>query len=542
MDQVRTALVWLKEQHFWVLSGLVAIIALFCWSKASGKMSATFAKGQSDIKAEFESVKKVQSDPFHPNDDVNEKQAAQTKQQAEDVRKLWQALYDRQRKQVLEWPQVLTKEFRDTVEKLQFGANIPEGLRNNYQNYISNHYPELPKQIDARPIDENVTASPGGAPIAPGRPVAEAPGGAGEVTDDNDYIVEWDAADQALIRDKLNFPQQPRSLRIWVTQEDLWVYHTLLDVIAKTNQAAGATRNSNAAIPRVMQLAVGRTAGQESRKGGRLLMAPSAPQGGGGPPGTEAPAPPGGPPAAEGPSGGRGTEMMMMERGPGGNGEMTEDQERAFLLFNRYLDAQGKPIPFGGGGAAAGPDAQPTPPAGDANAGGAAPPIDLTVFGQEYKRLPVRMVLRMDQRWLPYLISVCASEPLQIEVQEVRVNVTDATGVGNGGPAGGGIPGGPGGARVFADEPPVQSFPMQTEMVNVVIQGTIYIFNKPNPALLSPGDQQQPATPPAARNDAIEPYFVERRRAWRDHLQTKQMLVPTIANCVTRRTAHRLIS
>jgi hypothetical protein len=222
----------------------------------------------------------------------------------------------------------------------------------------------------------------------------------------------------------------------------------------------------------------------------------------------------------------------MLERGPGGAGEMTEEQERAALLYNRYLDPDGKPIPFSGGGAPAA-DAQPAPPA-DANAANAAPPIDLTVFGPEYKRLPVRMVLRMDQKWLPYLISVCASEPLQIEVQEVRVNVADATGVANGGPGGGGVPGGPGGARVFTDEQPQQPFPTQTEMVNVVIQGTIYIFNKPNPTVLQIPADQQPATP-AARDDMLNRYYVDWRRV-RNDMRGIQVATTTAA-CVSRREA-----
>ena len=46
-------------------------------------------------------------------------------------------------------------------------------------------------------------------------------------------------------------------------------------------------------------------------------------------------------------------------------------------------------------------------------------------FGKEFKRLPVRMRLWMDQRWLPHLISECANAPLQVEVQEVRINVAD---------------------------------------------------------------------------------------------------------------------
>ena len=46
MDQLRTALVWLQRQHFWVLWGLVALIAIGCWAKASGQLTTLFDKNQ----------------------------------------------------------------------------------------------------------------------------------------------------------------------------------------------------------------------------------------------------------------------------------------------------------------------------------------------------------------------------------------------------------------------------------------------------------------------------------------------------------------
>jgi hypothetical protein len=491
MDQLRTALVWLKKHHFWVLCGLVALVSLGSWAKASGKLSALFTTNQNAIKSEFTNVKGVRDNPFHPNEEVNSKQQEQTAKQAADVAKLWQELYERQRKNVLEWPPELSKDFRDFVDKLEFGAVIRPDLRNHYQNYIENHFPALPKQIEARAIDASVTAGagPGGAEFGGGRFAAEGPGGTGtELLDDNNYICEWSPADQAIVRDDLNFREQPTSLRIWVTQENLWVYHTLLDVIAKTNRAANATRISNAAVQQIGELAVGPRAAAGSQTSGRLWVKPAeatASVGPGGP--GEA-----GPGAAAGPEGGAGARLEFSpERMGPGSGPMTEEQEKSYLLSGRYLDAQGKPIPFGGGGAApaTGEEASPAPAADPAAAGQA---LDLTMFGQEYKRLPVRMSLRMDQRWLPRLISECASQPLQVEVQEVRINPPEGIGGAAGGPGMGRMgEGGPGGtASVFSEEPAVQPFPTQPEMVNVIIQGTIYIFNKPNQAILqTPGEQ-----------------------------------------------------
>ncbi len=364
MDQLRTALVWLQRQHFWVLSGLVALIAIGCWAKASSQLTTLFNKNQQTINGGFASVKNVESTPFHPNDEVNEKQAAQTTEQSKAVAKLWQQLYDRQRAHVLTWPEQLSKDFRDYVEKLQFGDDIVPKWRSHYQNYVEGHFPELPKQIDARPLDTSASTSlggPGGGRFygGPEGPGAAAPGSS-DLLDENNYICEWYDSDQAKIRDELNFSTRPSSLQIWVTQEDLWVYHTLLDVIAKTNQAAHASRMSNAAVKTVKELSVGWPAAKYNRTANRLFVEPPAPAATGGP-GTASPeGGPGTPPGASGP----GQEFPSGGRGPGG-GQMTEEQERAMLLSGRYLDAQGKPIPFGGAGGAAAPEqAAPPPDAG----------------------------------------------------------------------------------------------------------------------------------------------------------------------------------
>lgn len=477
MDQLRTALAWLKRHHFWVLCVFAALVAIGCWWKASGKMQSLYKTHQTQITTEFKNVKSLRDDPFHPNQDVNDKQAAETKTQAQGVAKIWQQLYDRQREEVLKWPvPPLSKEFGDYVEKLQFGADIPPMLRNNYQNYVEGHFKELPKAIDARPISASAATGPGGGR---GYGFEGAAGLPDELQDESDYVCQWLDQDQAHIRDELHFTVRPSSLRIWVTQEDLWVYHTLLRVIAKTNQAAHASRMSNAAVKVVAELAVGQRAATSSRTPNRLTVPPPAVVA------TEATGPGVSAPAAAAP----GRPGYSGPDGGGAPGQaMTEEQDRAMLLSWRYLDGQGKPLPFGAGAAPAGED---VPPA-EASAG-AGQPLDLTIFGQEYKRLPVRMVLRMDLRWLPRLISECASEPLQIEVQEVRVNVPEAAG-GGGGPGGGfRFEGGPGGgsaaANSFPEETEPQPFPSHPEIVNVIIQGTIYIFNKPNPSILQPTEQ-----------------------------------------------------
>jgi hypothetical protein len=329
-----------------------------------------------------------------------------------------------------------------------------------------------------------------------------------EEMNDN-YICEW--LDQAYVRQLLDFPTRPTSIRVWVTQEDLWVYKTLLTVIANTNKAAGATRKSNAAVKTIYSLEVGKRAAPFSRTPGRVYRVPTAAAAGegmlGGVAGAE------GGMATEGASrygyGGTGGEGesrggygygygaggsgMEGRYGPGGTeGPMTEDQERDMLTGGRYLGPDGKPL--GGGGDMAMAD-----PAADPAAAVPAAPLEL---GVEYKRLPVRMSLQMDQRWLTHLITECANQPLQVEVQEVRINPSDFAGASGGGfqsiSSGYGRGGGEGafgggGASLFPERTGIQTFSAYPNLVNVVVQGTIYIFNPPDPAVLQAGEETQVA-------------------------------------------------
>jgi hypothetical protein len=91
----------------------------------------------------------------------------------------------------------------------------------------------------------------------------------------------------------------------------------------------------------------------------------------------------------------------------------------------------------------------------------------------------------MDQRWLPQLIAECASAPLQVEIQEVRVNVGDD------GP-GGGSRGGFGGGRQSYGAGSMGGVEMTPEsepnMKSIVLQGTVYIFNPPTEAAAAGAD------------------------------------------------------
>jgi hypothetical protein len=142
----------------------------------------------------------------------------------------------------------------------------------------------------------------------------------------------------------------------------------------------------------------------------------------------------------------------------------------------RYIDNDGKPIP-------------------DASTG----------LGVEYRRLPVRMRLMMDARWIPKVLVECANAPLPIEVQRLRINPEQSgasfdmsafAGAGGGGGEAGGRPFGGGGTRSFGGEgytPSVGS--PSADLATVEIYGFVYIYNPPDSTVLTvPGGEDVAAT------------------------------------------------
>ena len=69
MDQLRKALAWLKKYHFWVLSVLVAVIALACWKMAAAKLKQRACREQIHHQGGVQQPEKFRGKPFHPNDD-----------------------------------------------------------------------------------------------------------------------------------------------------------------------------------------------------------------------------------------------------------------------------------------------------------------------------------------------------------------------------------------------------------------------------------------------------------------------------------------
>lgn len=450
MDKVRAFLRATWKQRFWVLTVIAPLVAAICWMSASGKLQAEFQANKTTIEGHFSAMQSIASEPIHGNDQVNQKEMEETLAISKSVRALWQELYENQREQVLFWPN-LGEDFVSYIEKKKFQSTISSDMRRRYLDYIETQFDRLLGIVDAQKLDTTGGTS-GLIGGAEGRMMAPTASGVPGMT--RDYLVDW--LDQGELQTNLSFGgREPTSLQIWVAQEDLWVYETLLGVIDRTNEARGATRGAeNAAIRVITELQVGAKAALAMNQKGNVI-APAA-------------------------AAGDGMEQMMtgpemgmpMDPMMGGDGMSAGAAVDAMLLMQRYIGADGKPI---------------------------ADPA--TGMGIEYRRLPVRMVLTMDQRWIPKVLVECANAPLPIEVQRLRINpeqsgagytgtIGSSAGMGGvGGMMGGGMEGGrgvpsfmgspssfTGGGAAAAPLPPG----IAADYATVEIQGLVYIFNEPS--------------------------------------------------------------
>jgi hypothetical protein len=139
-----------------------------------------------------------------------------------------------------------------------------------------------------------------------------------------------------------------------------------------------------------------------------------------------------------------------------GEGQFGEgaDSSDAELLSFRYLDtATGEPL------------------AGDRES-----------LNTEFRKLPVRMVLRMDQSWIPHVLVECANAALPVEVKKLRINPDQSgEGFGKGGASGGRSRSNIRGMQPIADD---------GSLVEVEIQGAVYIYNEPDKSKLEiPGEE-----------------------------------------------------
>ena len=231
MDKVKIALAQLKKHHFWVLSLLVAIMALTTWSMATGDLDAIFTARKGAVEGKFNSVLAVNGQTDPPNEGViaairEQIDGAPTrnvKGVRQSVLEAWEALYKEQTEKN-QLPEVLKNpRFREHFKQLVEGkiTDLSDDDRAYYMNEIQKYFPKLIEEVDVRrPKGEGTE---GGGRGGGGRPTGlrsrERMGMGRRVESEADQrdlvgVVEWDDKNLEDIERQFFWEEVPNTDRV----------------------------------------------------------------------------------------------------------------------------------------------------------------------------------------------------------------------------------------------------------------------------------------------------------------------------------------
>lgn len=350
MDSLKKYGAALKKHHFWVLMGLVVVIALVGWNSATADLKQQKEDQVRQIQNRFANL-----DPYLYGNPANEEFAEEVRTLATSLEgqvfDAWGLMAEDQ-SGILKWPQTVA-----AIGELAPGSEIPEPLRADYRNLvIESEWDRLFELLDLRRRKGAAAGAPAPAVGPGGQPVPVQLEG----------VLVWEQRFRDALVNRYLTNTTPSSLRVRLTQEDLWCFESLFRVIQHMN--AKATDPLNAVIKRIDSLDVGQYATREAaRTPGKIWLAPDA--------------------TLEIRSGGAISGLTAED-------SYTDDQK---LLHGRYLDENNQPVPV--------------------EMYESSPPF------AEFKQMFVQMKFLMDQRALPQLLAACANSPLPIEVRQVRMNL-----------------------------------------------------------------------------------------------------------------------
>jgi hypothetical protein len=438
MDNLKKYLRTLGKHHFWVLCGLVLIISLATWSSALSSLDMKFEQDRRSIASTYASLGE-----FHagsPNATFAEKLDAERTKIDAMVLDAWK-LFGKDQHERLKWPESV-----DEINKLSPREEISEALRENYVfNTLKVEWERIFKKANLR------------HPKGGQQPAGGGFGGFGENRGPIEYegIVEWSDTKRAALKARHEIKERPSTIWVRTTQENLWVYESIVDLVAKMNNDFNATDQLNAVIKRIdsIELAQWATSDAQHHPGADLELK-----------------------KAEDPMAGGASLSAedMYVRTP--DMPQSDDKEKKLtpdmaLLDGRYLDESNRPV--------------------SAEAALKDPPFT------EFKQLFISMQFLMDQRRISELLAACANSHIPIEARQVIMHFQDtdyvppkneAGGVGVGGAGGGGgaaVAFDQGGGGNSRDRAPYDAI--------VEIRGIVYIYNDPEPDKLGKGSAKNPA-------------------------------------------------
>ncbi len=445
MDKLKAQLAPVLNQWFWIASALVILGSVAIWWMASGTLTTEFEAAKSKITADAGAITSVSGKlNEHPNPKTHAEMDILIKGREQEVLAAWTSIYKRQQS-ILVWPRAelkddFVREFEDlTPIELKVAFPTPDDVEKQtsflvrYRDYIGSVLPPIAAIAKTKWTAEFDKVSIGMEAVgtADGMPMTGFPGA--NVIIDEGPLVVWPMNSQEKLLSDL-FPWrggQPSTLEVLYSQENLWILRQLMQIVASVN--GDVAQRFQAKIHEINAVAIGRSV----KNTAGLLSKPEV----------------------------DGTNVMMSatdyttmtESGAMPSTMMGATVAKVDPGDNRYVDTAGKPVTASALRAAL----------------SSYSPTD--AFMAVAKRIPVMMSLKMNQKAVPELLATCGSAQLMVEVKQVRILPTGASGEtavsGSGGYGGGGTE-----MAGMGSVAPINQFPLD---MDVEIYGIIYVYNPP---------------------------------------------------------------
>ncbi|MBX3414987.1 MAG: hypothetical protein KF708_20045 [Pirellulales bacterium] len=239
MDKVKQFLAVLKQRHFWVLCGVILILAFVSWSSAKSYFSAEYTKQKGTVESKFSALRTISGTANHPNEGFATRGTTIANDLKQKTYAAWEQVYNAQKSQ-LTWiadPQAIGE-----VPPLPEGdpSAPPVGAEKQlvqrfYDYYSQNYVPQLfsPQVINLLRVTPATDTQP-----------ARVEG-----------VIQWDETQRNSIQQRYNWSKIPSSKAIRFAQEDYWIYRAVLQAINSANGNAQASHEAAVKQIRVLKIA-----------------------------------------------------------------------------------------------------------------------------------------------------------------------------------------------------------------------------------------------------------------------------------------------
>ncbi|MDO4570901.1 MAG: hypothetical protein Q4D38_10985 [Planctomycetia bacterium] len=406
MDKFKIVMKFVKKYLFWVCSVISLILIFVFWKQATGGLLDNFNTRKGEIEGKFTQMQSLAGAQNLPNAKVVAQKERALRIQSQNIYDAWTQLYNTQQQNNI-WP-ITDERFRPefetvVVRKLEDpNFELTNEVREHYGNYIKDHLRKIKAEFDIKRPKKEVQEAIDAAARGVSSPTRTTPVGrrgqrtaqvASEGTldptqlreDQLDGVVYWNDQNFRQLENRLTWQGVPTTRQILVAQEDLWIYEAILRVIKETNEG---TSEYNANVKEIYAIDIAQdTVLPFEDAMSRVLKVPEV--------------------KAEMDEMG----MAMPVETAAAEGDLTpSDDELEFdaLYDERYVDAQGRHITS-------------TQLRGEEGEGGAEGESQAIIV-PEYKMVPIRIQILINQRAIAQLMVNCVNSKMPIEVLQISIN------------------------------------------------------------------------------------------------------------------------